>query len=33
MSMTEELYAFGVKVNVQPPAASEVIDAASVLGG
>jgi hypothetical protein len=33
MSMTEELYAFGVKVNVQPPAASEVIDAASLLGG
>ncbi len=33
MSMTEELYAFGVKVNVQPPAASEVIDAASILGG
>jgi hypothetical protein len=33
MSMTEELYAFGVKVNVRPPAASEVIDAASLLGG
>ncbi len=25
MSMTEELYAFGVKVNVRPPAASEVV--------
>ncbi len=33
MSMTEELYAFGVNVNVRPPAASEVIDAASLLGG
>jgi hypothetical protein len=33
MSMTEELYAFGVKVRVQPPAANEIIDAASLLGG
>ena len=33
MSMTEELYAFGIKVNVPPPAASEVVDAASLLGG
>lgn len=33
MSMTEELYAFGIKVNVQAPAASEVVDAASLLGG
>ncbi len=33
MSMTEELYAFGVKVNVPPPAASDVVDAASLLGG
>src|SRR6266487_5786666 len=27
MSMTEELYAFGIKVDVRPPAASEGIDA------
>jgi hypothetical protein len=33
MSMTEELYAFGIKVNVPPPAASEIVDAASLLGG
>jgi hypothetical protein len=33
MSMTEELYAFGIKVDVRPPAPSEVIDAASILGG
>jgi hypothetical protein len=35
MSMTEELYAFGVKVNVRPPAANQVIDAAAAvsLGG
>jgi hypothetical protein len=33
MSMTEELYAFGVKVNVPPPAPSDVVDAASLLGG
>jgi hypothetical protein len=33
MSMTEELYAFGIKVNVPPPAASKVVDAASLLGG
>jgi hypothetical protein len=33
MSMTEELYAFGIKVDVRPPASSEVIDAASILGG
>ena len=31
MTMTEELYAFGVKVNVRPPAAGQVIDAASAL--
>jgi hypothetical protein len=30
MSMTEELYAFGVKVNVRPPSAGEVIDMASL---
>lgn len=33
MSMTEELYAFGIKVDVRPPASSEVIDASSILGG
>ena len=33
MSMTMELYAFGIKVNVPPPPASDVLDAASVLGG
>ncbi|HMI28811.1 MAG TPA: hypothetical protein VK490_03835 [Gaiellaceae bacterium] len=33
MSMTEELYAFGIKVDVRPPDASQVLDAGSVLGG
>jgi hypothetical protein len=33
MSMTEELYAFGIKVNVRPPASSQVRDAAALLGG
>jgi hypothetical protein len=33
MSMTMELYAFGIKVDVPPPPASDVLDAASVLGG
>ena len=33
MSMTEELYAFGIKVNVRPPASSQVLDAAALLGG
>jgi hypothetical protein len=32
MTMTEELYAFGIKVDVPPPAAGDVIDLAS-LGG
>jgi hypothetical protein len=32
MTMTEELFAFGIKVDVPTPAASDVIDAAS-LGG
>jgi hypothetical protein len=31
MSMTEELYAFGIKVNVPPPPAGEVLDGASLL--
>jgi hypothetical protein len=33
MTMTEELYAFGVKVNIRPPSASEVIDGSRFLGG
>jgi hypothetical protein len=32
MSMTEDLYAFGVKVNVQPPPASDVFDASGLVG-
>ena len=32
MSMTEDLYAFGVKVNVQPPPASDVFDASALVG-
>jgi hypothetical protein len=32
LSMTEDLYAFGVKVDVQPPAASDVLDLGA-LGG
>jgi len=31
MSLTEELYAFGIKVDVQPPAASDVVDASALL--
>jgi hypothetical protein len=31
MSMTEELFAFGIKVNVPPPPASDVLDGASLL--
>jgi hypothetical protein len=31
MALTEELYAFGVKFKVQPPAAGRVIDAAATL--
>jgi len=33
MSMTEDLYAFGVKVKVRPPDASHVVDADALLGG
>jgi len=33
MSMSEDLYAFGVKVNVQPPDASQVVDASALLPG
>ena len=31
MSMTEDLYAFGVKVNVQPPNPSDVFDASALV--
>jgi hypothetical protein len=31
MTLTEELYAFGIKVDVQPPAASDVVDASALL--
>ena len=33
MSMSENLYAFGVKVNVQPPDASQVVDVSALLPG
>ena len=33
MSMTMELYAFGIKVDVPPPAARDVVDMSSVVGG
>lgn len=33
MSMTMDLYAFGIKVDVPPPAASDVVDASALLGG
>ena len=33
MSLTEELYAFGVKVNIRPPDSSQVLDPGSLLGG
>jgi hypothetical protein len=33
MSMTEELYAFGIKANIRPPAANQVVDASALLGG
>jgi hypothetical protein len=32
MSMTEDLYAFGIKVNVPPPAASQVLDLSALTG-
>ena len=31
MSMTEDLYAFGIKVDVRPPDASQVVDASALL--
>jgi hypothetical protein len=33
MSMTEDLYAFGIKVDVRPPASSQVLDADALLNG
>jgi hypothetical protein len=33
MSISEDLYAFGVKADIRPPAASDVIDASALLGG
>lgn len=33
MSMTEDLYAFGIKVDVRPPDSSQVLDAGAMLGG
>jgi hypothetical protein len=33
MSISEDLYAFGVKTNIRPPASSEVMDASALLGG
>ena len=33
MTMTEELYDFGVNVTIQPPPASQVVDMSSLLGG
>jgi hypothetical protein len=33
MTMTEELYDFGVKVTIQPPPASQVVDMSALLGG
>jgi hypothetical protein len=31
MSMTEDLFSFGTKVRVRPPAASQVVDASSLV--
>ena len=33
MSMTEDLYAFGIKVDVRPPDASQVVDASALTNG
>jgi hypothetical protein len=33
MTLTEDLFAFGVKVNIQPPDSSQVLDAGALLGG
>ncbi len=32
MTMTEELYAFGVKVKIQPPPATQVVDISALIG-
>ncbi len=32
MSMTEDLYAFGIKVDIRPPAASQVLDVGKLSG-
>ena len=33
MSMTEDLYAFGIRVDVRPPDASQVVDASALTNG
>ena len=33
MSMTEDLYAFGIRVDVHPPDASQVVDASALTNG
>ena len=33
MSMTEDLYAFGIKVDVRPPDAAQVVDASAPTKG
>jgi len=33
MSMTEDLYAFGIKVDIRPPDASQVVDASALTNG
>jgi hypothetical protein len=33
MSMTEDLYAFGIKVDARPPDSSQVLDPGALLGG
>ena len=33
MSMTEDLYAFGIKVDVQPPSSSQVLDLSALTHG
>jgi hypothetical protein len=32
MTMTEELYDFGVRVNIQPPPAGQVVDLSALVG-
>jgi hypothetical protein len=33
LSLTEDLYAFGTKVHIRPPAASKVVDAGALVSG